>query len=181
MKKNKAYLAGIEHRTIARLARQFVAEDIPSVLFAPCVDRVQSHLVAGDKIVLLSGTLDVIAAAIAHTLGVEHAVGTTCAVESGRHTRNPPLRHPFDVTKKEIAEQLSHEFDISLEDTVALANSRSDLPLLEIVGTGVAVRPDSGLERAAQSRHWEVIRQEARRFRWRKWLRTKLSARFGTS
>jgi len=160
LKKNKAYLRGLERRSIALLAQQFVSEEIPRLLFAPCVDRVRSHLAAGDKIVFLSGTLDIIAAALAHSLGVDDAVGTKCAVEAGRYTANPPLLHPFGVAKKVIAEQLSRDFEISLENTVALANSRSDLPLLEIVGTGVAVKPDSGLQRAAQLRHWEVIRTE---------------------
>jgi len=166
LKKNKAYLRGLEHRSILQLAQQFVAEDIHPLLFAPCVDRVRNHLAAGDKIVLLSGTLDVLAAAIAHTVGVDHAVGTKCTVESGRYTKDPPLLHPFGITKKEIANRLSHEFEISLDDTVALADSHWDLPLLEMVGTAIAVRPDSALERAARKHHWEVIRPEQR---WLKW------------
>ena len=116
------------------------------------------HLAAGDKIVLVSGTLDIIASALAQSMGVDDAVGTPCAVEAGRYTAKPPLPHPFGVAKKEIAERLSRDFEISLENTVALANSQSDLPLLETVGTGVAVKPDAGLQRAARSHNWEVIR-----------------------
>lgn len=171
LKKNKAYLRGLEHHSIALLAQQFVSEKIPRLLFAPCVDRVRSHLAAGDKIVLLSGTLDIIAAALAHLLGIDNAIGTRCAVEAGRYTAKPPLLHPFGVAKKEIAEQLSRDFVISSENTVALADSQSDLPLLEMVGTGVAVRPDFRLQRAARSRRWEVIRRERRRLRWLKGLR----------
>jgi HAD superfamily hydrolase (TIGR01490 family) len=160
LKKNKAYLRGLEQGSIALLAQQFVSEEIPRLLFAPCVDRVQRHLAAGDKIVLLSGTLDIIAKALARSLGVDDAVGTQCAVEAGRYTADPPLLHPFGVAKTEIAERLSRDCEISLENTVALANSQSDLPLLEMVGTGVAVTPDSRLQKAARSRRWEVIRTE---------------------
>lgn len=168
LKKNKAYLRGLEQRSIALLAQQFVSEEIPRLLFAPCVDRVQSHLAGGDKIVLVSGTLDVIATALAHLLGIDDAIGTRCAVEAGRYTAKPPLLHPFGIAKKEIAKQLSRDFAISLENTVALANSRSDLPLLELAGTAVAVRPDSRLRRAARSLHWEVIRQKKQRLKWLK-------------
>jgi len=108
--------------------------------------------------VLLSGTLDIIASALAHALGVDDAVGTKCAVELGRYTAEPPLLHPFGVAKKEIAERLGRDVEISMENTVALANSQSDLPLLDMVGAGVAVKPDAGLQRAARSRNWEVIR-----------------------
>jgi phosphoserine phosphatase len=140
----------------------------PRLLFAPCVDRVQSHLAAGDKIVLVSGTLDIIATTLAHSLGIDDAMGTRCAVEAGRYTAKPPLLHPFGVAKKEIAKQLSRDFLISSENTVALANSRSDLPLLEMASTAVAVRPDSRLQRVARSLHWEVIRQKKQRLEWLK-------------
>jgi phosphoserine phosphatase len=95
-------------------------------------------------------------------------MGTRCAVEAGRYTAKPPLLHPFGVAKKEIAKQLSRDFVIPSENTIALANSRSDLPLLEMAGTAVAVRPDSRLQRVARSLHWDVIRQEKRRLKWLK-------------
>ena len=53
----------------ARLAARFVAEEILPRLYAPAVQRLQSHLRRGDTVVLLSGTLEPIARALAAALG----------------------------------------------------------------------------------------------------------------
>lgn len=156
-KKNKAYLSGLEHETVAALAREFVASDLSTRLYTPCVLRLRRHQQAGDRIVLLSGTLDVIAQPLAAHLAIERVVATTCSRRGDRFTAAPPEQHPFGQEKRLLAERLCREYLTGLEDTVAYADSAHDLPLLEAVGRPVAVRPDPGLARVARDRGWEII------------------------
>jgi phosphoserine phosphatase len=73
-RKNKAYLYKLETARVRTLAERFVADEILPRLYAPAVQRLQAHLRRGDTVVLLSGTLEPIARAIAAALSVEHVL-----------------------------------------------------------------------------------------------------------
>ncbi len=53
--------------------------------------------------------------------------------------------------------------DIDLAASWAYSDSSSDLPMLELVGTPVAVNPDAALRDVARERDWDVLRFEPRR------------------
>jgi HAD superfamily hydrolase (TIGR01490 family) len=156
-KKNKAYLAWLRVEDIERLATDWAASKLTAAWFAPCVERLRRHREGGDAIVLVSGTPDFIAAGIARALGVEHAIGTHCAVINGRFGREPPVSHPFTSRKVEIIGEQARQAAVSLADTVAYGDSIYDLPAFLAVGTAVAVRPDEQLAAVAEQAGWEVI------------------------
>src|SRR5690606_17461083 len=83
LKKNKAYLAGLRTEQVEALAKDFVEERLSKVLYEPAVQRLKQHLNRGDVVVLLSGTLDGIARALAAKLGVEHVCATLCSQRHG--------------------------------------------------------------------------------------------------
>ncbi len=157
LKRNKAYLTLLSSDKVRRLAADWVASDFHRIWFRPSVERLRRHLARGDRVVLLSGTPDFLATEIAVALGVSEAIGSRCAERAGRFRFGPPLRHPFGHTKLSIARELCARYGVRLDQVTAYADSRHDLPLLEAVGTAVAVRPDSRLAAAARERGWEVI------------------------
>jgi len=53
--------------------------------------------------------------------------------------------------------KLAAEKGYDLRLCYAYSDSRSDLPLLEIVGHPVAVNPDGTLRKIARSRNWPVV------------------------
>ncbi|MEJ2601951.1 MAG: HAD-IB family hydrolase [Gammaproteobacteria bacterium] len=156
-KKNKAYLAGIDARRLDAEARAFVAEEVLPALYAPAVARLQRHRAAGDAIVLLSGTLQPIADELARRLGVPEAIGSLCEEREGRLTAGPPSRHPFGEAKRAMLGELCNRYATDAEDVSAYGDSIYDLPLLEVVGQPVAVRPDKQLQRVAADRGWEAL------------------------
>jgi HAD superfamily hydrolase (TIGR01490 family) len=160
-KKNKAYLSGLESERYASEARAFVAAEVESALYAPAVARLQRHRAAGDAIVLLSGTLQPIAEAIAARLGADEAIGSLCAEQDGRLRAAPPLRHPFGVEKTTLLGGICRDRGMTAEAVAAYGDSRWDLALLERVGTPVAVRPDRELRASAEARGWEVLADDA--------------------
>jgi HAD superfamily hydrolase (TIGR01490 family) len=157
-KKNKAYLYKLDTARVTRLAERFVAEEILPRLYAPAVQCLQRHLRRGDTVVLLSGTLEPIARALAKELGVEHVRATVCRERDGRYLGGPPTVHPFGMAKLELAAQFAAETGADLREASAYGDSRHDLALLEAVGDPVAVLPDRPLLERARGNRWHIIR-----------------------
>lgn len=156
-KKNKAWLAGLREAEVAEAADHWVREVLPRHWFEPCVARLRAHVTEGDTVVLLSGTPDFIAGAIARLLGVGVAIGSTCASRNGVFLADPPLCHPFGESKREIADDLRVRHGLRTADMVAYGDSLHDLALLQSVGRPVAVRPDAGLTKIARREGWEIL------------------------
>jgi HAD superfamily hydrolase (TIGR01490 family) len=159
-KLNKAYLAGLVVDDVAALASAFVAERLLNELRPSVVDRLQEHLENGDVVMLMSGTLDCIARPLGAQLGVDHVCATICTERHGKFLGLPPEVHPFAATKASLAREFARAHGIALGDAAAYADSSHDLPLLEAVGTPVAVLPDAKLLRVAVDRGWEVISED---------------------
>jgi HAD superfamily hydrolase (TIGR01490 family) len=156
-KKNKAYLAGLAVAEIESLAARFVTTEILPQLYAPAVARLQQHLRRGDAVVLISGTLEPIARALAATLGVEHVRATVCRQRDGIYLEDPPALHPFAAAKLALATKLAAHLGADLRQSSAYGDSRHDLALLEAVGNPVAVRPDGPLLATARGNRWDII------------------------
>jgi HAD superfamily hydrolase (TIGR01490 family) len=162
LKKNKAYLCGQRVEDIDALAARFVDRHVVPQLCAPVVQRLEAHQRRGDAVVLVSGTLDSIARALALALGVSHVRATLCRQHDGRYTAQPPLCHPYDAAKLDIAAELAAELDVELARASAYGDSRYDVPLLAAVGTPVAVHPDAALFEVASAADWEVMPDDKR-------------------
>ena len=98
-------------------------------LYAPAVQRLQSHLRRGDTVVLLSGTLEPIARALASALGVAHVRATLCRERDGRYLAAARV-HPFGAAKLELAAQFAAEIGATLSEASAYGDSQHDLDLL---------------------------------------------------
>lgn len=157
VKKNKAYLCGLHTEEVTELARDFVKTRLRKRLFAPAVQRLKQHQRRGDMVVLLSGTLEPIARALADELGVRHICATLCSERNGVYLAQPPETHPFGAAKLSLARQLAAQIDADLANAAAYGDSAHDLFLLEAVGEPVAVSPDRRLFDTAVARDWEII------------------------
>jgi HAD superfamily hydrolase (TIGR01490 family) len=156
-KKNKAYLVGLETSRVQELAASFVAAEVLPRLYAPAVQRLNIHVRSGDVVVLLSGTLEPIARALANALGVVHVRATVCSERDGRYLADPPEVHPFGAAKLAIAAEFAAEVGAELRHASAYGDSEHDLSLLEAVGFPVAVLPDAPLLARARGRAWDII------------------------
>ena len=167
LKKNKAYLTGLRSSDVALLAADFVRTRLFRRLNEPAVQRLQQHLQRKDTVVLLSGTLDPIARALADHLGVRRVCATLCSERHGRYLPQPPETHPFGAAKLSLAKQLASQLDLDLAQASAYGDSRHDIFLLEAVGHPVAVSPDGELAATAAARDWETIAAPAPQKVWR--------------
>ena len=139
------------------LAGDWAARKLAGALSPPCVQRLEMHRNRGDVLVLLSGTPDFLAEAVAGQLDVPHVIATRCAQRNGRFLLAPPELHCVGQAKLEAARGLCAQLRASLADTSAYGNSITDLPLLAACGHPVAVTPDAGLAAEARRQGWETL------------------------
>jgi len=157
LKKNKAYLCGLKRTDVEALADEFVATRLMPRLRDAVAQRLREHSLRGDAVVLLTGTIEPLAQALARRLGVRYVCATLCSERGGRYLAQPPETHPFGAAKLGLARQLAAQIGCELKSAAAYADSRHDLPLLEAVSEPVAVSPDAALARVALARDWEII------------------------
>ena len=156
-RKNKAYLNGLDEKVVAEEAARFV-ESLPDTAWIrESLQAVRDHHGGGDKVVLMSGTLQPIIDALARHVAADGAVGTLPLRENGRYSGEPPLRHPFYHAKAELLDEICGAHGLTAADVTAYADSRFDIPLLERVGEPVAVGPDRGLGLWAAERGCRII------------------------
>jgi HAD superfamily hydrolase (TIGR01490 family) len=141
--------------------RELVAEAMDPVLrplvYAEPLRLVERHRERGDRVFVVSATLQEIVEAIADDLGFDGALGTICEVVDGRYTGRAVRALHADAKAacvRELAE--SERFDLTA--CTAYSDSHTDLPFLEAVGHPVAVNPDRALRRIAAGRGWPVLR-----------------------
>jgi HAD superfamily hydrolase (TIGR01490 family) len=109
-------------------------------------------------VVFVTGTLDFIVAPLAEHLGVTDVIASQLQVEGGQATgelTGPPLG---GEEKARQARLFAEQHGLDLAASFAYGDSRSDAPLLALVGHPVAVNPSRGLRRIAAERGWEVVR-----------------------
>lgn len=157
LQKNKAYLAGLPVTKVRAWAKDFVATELRPALYAPAVTRLRAHVEAGDHVVLLSGTPDFIAAALARSLGAHGSYGALCAESGGVFLAAPPVRHPYGASKVAAAREIAAETGLSLAQAIAYGDSINDAHLFRAVGDTVVVRPDRRLRAAARGEDWELL------------------------
>ena len=118
------------------------------------IRRIREHRQAGHMTLLVTGALDFVIAPLKplfdHIIAAE--MGSSDGVYDGRLTSVPPTGEARYQTLVDFAEL--HGLD--LRESVAYADSTSDLPMLEAVGFPVAVNPETKLAALARRRGWLI-------------------------
>src|SRR5439155_1530635 len=87
--------------------------------------------------------------------------GCDCArlrVRDGRLTGDLQSPPPAGEARGALLEEYASRNGVALAESFAYADSLSDLPKLELVGTPVAVNPDARLSQMAGQRGWRIER-----------------------
>ena len=154
-------IEGLANRTRAELnaiAERCFSERVRGDIMLGALELIRKHRDAGDEIVLATSSLSIIVQPLARELGIRHVVCSELEfiddIATGRFVRPPCIGQQ----KLECMEQFVAELGCGLEDVTFYSDSRLDLPLMNAVGTPVAVNPDRGLKAAARRAGWAVLR-----------------------
>ena len=116
--------------------------------------RVRAHRAAGHRTLLITGALDFIIEPIRPLF--DDIVCAEMGVRNGRLTGQLTALPPIGEARALLLADYAEEHGLSLEESVAYADSTSDLAMLEAVGFPVAVNPEARLSAIARRRGWHV-------------------------
>ena len=117
---------------------------------------VRRHRERGERVFIVSATLQEIVEHIAEDLGFDGAIGSTCEIVDGVYTGRS-LRAAHGEGKANAVRELAVAEGFDLAECTAYSDSYTDVPFLEVVGHPVAVNPDRRLRRIARDRDWPVL------------------------
>lgn len=138
-----------------------------TTFFAEALERVAWHAKEGHAIVLMSGTLEVLAEEAARGLEAdlaERGLSTrirVCATrleeKDGKWTGKILGEAMFGEAKARAARRLAVEMRLDLGQCFAYGDSGADAWLLTAVGRAFAVNPSKGLARMARTHGWPIL------------------------
>ncbi len=111
------------------------------------------HRQAGHLIVLATGSTQYAARPVARGVGIDHVLSSQLEVSAGAFTGRPAALC-FGKHKVTLAEQWAAEHGVDLRASYFYSDSYNDLPMLQRVGTAIAVNPDARLRRHARRNGW---------------------------
>lgn len=148
---------GMEAARLRGMAQGLLDGEMRARLFPDAVARVERHRAAGERIVLVTGSLDFIVEPLARMLGAEEVIAARMEERDGLlagELAGPPIG---DEEKARLVRAYAEAHGIELTESFAYGDSSSDLPMLRCAGHPVAVNPGKRLRKAAEKDGWEIV------------------------
>jgi fatty acyl-CoA reductase len=159
--------AGLDAEEMRHLGREALEPVTLRRIYPEGIRRIREHKRAGHRVLLLTGAMDVVVEPLAELLEVEVDCAHLLIDGDGRLTGDLVSPPPAGEARGTLLERYAREGAVDLSSSFAYADSLSDLPMLELVGTPVAVNPDPRLSQIAGQRGWRVERWRMAPSNWR--------------
>ncbi|MGC8463916.1 MAG: HAD-IB family hydrolase [Acidimicrobiales bacterium] len=122
--------------------------------YPAAIARVRRHRSLGHRTVLITGALDLVVEPLRPLF--DDVVCARLDERDGRFTGQLRDLPPIGEARAHVLAEYAQAEGLRLEESMAYADSASDLPLLEAVGFPVAVNPEAKLAAIARRRGWHV-------------------------
>ena len=122
--------------------------------FPAGIRRVREHRALGHRTLLITGALDFVIAPLRPLF--DDVVCARMGVRDGRFTGELVESPPTGEARALIMAEYAAAEGLQLAQSVAYADSASDLPMLEAAGYPVAVNPEAKLAAIARRRGWHT-------------------------
>jgi len=136
-------------------ATELLSQLILTKSFPAAIRRVREHRALGHRTLLITGALDFVVRPLAPLFDAIIAAEMSTKPD-GTYTGELTAVPPTGENRAQIMADYCAAEGLSLEESVAYADSTSDLPMLEAVGFPVAVNPETRLAAVARKRGWLV-------------------------
>ena len=150
------FIEGRSTTELSTLGEEIYDEVIADKIWAGTRTLAQAHLDAGQQVWLVTATPYELAAVIAERLGFTGAMGTVAESVEGVFTGRLVGDILHGPGKAHAVRALAIREGLNLKRCTAYSDSINDVPMLSLVGTAVAVNPDSDLRDVARERGWEI-------------------------
>jgi HAD superfamily hydrolase (TIGR01490 family) len=151
-----SFVAGRTVAEITELGEEIYDELMADRIWAGTRALAQMHLDAGQRVWLVTATPVELALIIARRLGLTGALGTVAESIDGHYTGRLVGEILHGPAKAHAVRALAVSEGLDLRRCTAYSDSVNDVPMLSVVGTAVAVNPDSDLRDAAKERGWQI-------------------------
>lgn len=119
--------------------------------------RLKQHQQDDIHILLVSGAYTQFLQRVTEGVSFNHIIGTDISYKENKVDTKIRIKHVNGTRKTESLLQALEGQEIDWENSFAYGDSYSDLPVLELVGNPVAVKPEEKLRSVAKARGWEII------------------------
>lgn len=122
------------------------------------VSRIHQHHAEGIYTMLVSGAYTPLLQAVTEELPFDAIIGTEVPyTDDHQFDRETNIYHIQGKRKNEKIMAVLKAKDIDWANSYAYGDSYSDLSVLELVGSPIAVKPKKRLEQIASQRQWEIL------------------------
>jgi HAD superfamily hydrolase (TIGR01490 family) len=136
-------------------AKELLTQLIITKSFPAGIRRVREHRALGHRTVLITGALSFVVESL-RPLFDEIIAAEMSVRPDGTYSGELSTVPPTSETRAQILADYCAAEGLRLEESIAYADSSSDLPMLEAVGFPVAVNPETRLAAIARKRGWLV-------------------------
>jgi len=155
----RAIAGGATRADLSSMARDFSAQTLQTQIYPDARACVERHVAAGDRLVLASASFDLYVPLIGAALGFEHVLCTRAAWGSDDRLSGDIEGHNCYGPHKLTAVQTLLDNLPERGHVTMYSDHHSDLPVLRLADTGVAVNPTPKLAAAASvhglvTEHW---------------------------
>jgi HAD superfamily hydrolase (TIGR01490 family) len=151
-----SFVAGREVSELVELGEEIYDELMADRIWEGTRALAQMHLDAGQRVWLVTATPLELAAIIARRLGLTGALGTVAEHHDGVYTGRLVGELLHGPAKAHAVRALAAREGLDLRRCSAYSDSINDAPMLSVVGTAVAVNPDTDLRSLARKNGWEI-------------------------
>jgi HAD superfamily hydrolase (TIGR01490 family) len=134
---------------------EMFSELILAKSFPAAIRRVRQHRALGHRTVLITGALDFVVEPL-RPLFDDIVCASLAQTADGRYAGELTDVPPTGESRAQILFDYCKAHDLDPAESIAYADSASDLPMLEAVGFPVAVNPETRLAAIARKRGWLV-------------------------
>lgn len=152
-----AFVAGRRVAEIVELGEEIYDDLMADRIYPRTLLLARKHLEAGQRVWLVTATPVELATIIARRLGLTGALGTVAEDEDGVYTGRLYGELLHGPAKAAAVRALAAREGLDLRRCTAYSDSVNDVPMLSVVGTGVAVNPDGALRQIARERGWQIL------------------------
>lgn len=154
----RGIVKGLPVATLEEAFEDFFRTRLLPTVRPEIASEIQRHRQAGERTVLLTSTLDLIARPFAREFGMDACFAATLESANGRYSGEIIGELPHGEQKSRIVAADARQHDCDPADSFAYGDHYSDRFMLEAVGHPVAVNPDRKLGALASRRGWPVMR-----------------------
>lgn len=151
-----SFVAGRRVDEIVALGEEIYDELMVDKIYPGTRKLAENHLHAGQRVWLVTATPVELAQIIARRLGLTGALGTVAETRDGVYTGRLVGDLLHGPAKAAAVRGLAAREGLNLKRCTAYSDSINDLPMLSVVGTAVAINPDSALRATARHRGWRI-------------------------